>query len=401
MLYGTKPKNEHEAAALARALQLTDFKWTPVRDIPTLVGRDVGNGVLPAGVELKGFPYSSLERTDNFIGENVSIETFITNIPNPDSKLYSAPEGALGAPSVGIVCNGLVRYAFGMRERVSTKRWLTIPGMRMIKGPGEYTFEDIQLLDVLYAFCDERKHVALVTDILRDEDGVVREIELSHARRPVCLRERHTWESFGHRHKIFGICRYDRLSEIPLLDEDVDKLVWESDIKNIQPKITVNRGNKSNYLLGESVIISVFSDAPDTVDIISDGKIIESRAVVGRAVISVEPDRGYYTARLREDGSFTEFAVMQAQTSYEISGDEITVRANPMDPESKIFYMDFREATSKAYATYASLSKYETLTDTEKASGCITRKIPEDAGSFKVYYENKYGVWTHKMTKFR
>ena len=47
------------------------------------------------------------------------------------------------------------------------------------------------------------------------------------------------------------------------------------------------------------------------------------------------------------------------------------------------------------------LAKYEVLTEEEKARGVITRKIPEDAGSFKVYYKNAYGVWTHPLTKIR
>lgn len=400
MLYGTKPSSAQEAAAIARARHLTDFKWTPVRDVATYT-RQEGNTVLPMGEELTGFPYSSLERTDNFITENVSIETFLTNIPNPDSKLYSAPEGALGAPSLGIVCNGLVRYAFGIKERVSTKRWLTIPGMRMVKAPGEYTFEDLRLLDVLYAFCEERKHVALVTDILRDENGVIREIEVSHAKRPLCVRMRFTWEEYARWHRIFGICRYDKLNDIPLLDENDDNLVWRSGLGKIRPKITVNLGNKSNYRVGECVIISVFSDTPDVVDIISDGKVIKSYPVAGRATVPIEPGRGYYTARLREAGDRVEFAVMQARTSYEISGDEITVRADPMDTSSRILYMDFREATPHATPNVASLSKYELLTDEEISSGVITRKIPEDAASFKVYYENEYGIWTHQMTLFR
>ena len=47
----------------------------------------------------------------------------------------------------------------------------------------------------------------------------------------------------------------------------------------------------------------------------------------------------------------------------------------------------------------APLAKIEELSDEEKKTGVITRDIPEDAGNFKIYFENKYGVWTHTMIR--
>ena len=48
-------------------------------------------------------------------------------------------------------------------------------------------------------------------------------------------------------------------------------------------------------------------------------------------------------------------------------------------------------------STAAKLSTILYLTDEEKSSGHYERKIPDDALYFKVYYENKYGIWTHTM----
>lgn len=47
----------------------------------------------------------------------------------------------------------------------------------------------------------------------------------------------------------------------------------------------------------------------------------------------------------------------------------------------------------------SALAKLEELTDDEKAKGIFSRKIPDDAANFKVYFENKYGIWTHTMIK--
>ena len=85
-LIRTLPDTSAKAAVIARSKQLTDFKWTPLRDVPTYL-RNVGNTVLPAGVEVTGFPYSSTELTDKFLCENVSFESFLTAVSNPDSLI--------------------------------------------------------------------------------------------------------------------------------------------------------------------------------------------------------------------------------------------------------------------------------------------------------------------------
>ena len=74
------PDTRAKKAIIARSRQLTDFKWTPIRDVPTYL-RNVGNTVLPAGIEVTGFPYSSTELTDKFFTENVSFESFLSAIP--------------------------------------------------------------------------------------------------------------------------------------------------------------------------------------------------------------------------------------------------------------------------------------------------------------------------------
>lgn len=61
-----EPTSLAQKAALSRARQLTDFKWTPIRDVPTF-HRVEGQTVLKMGEEVTGFPYSSTERTDKFL----------------------------------------------------------------------------------------------------------------------------------------------------------------------------------------------------------------------------------------------------------------------------------------------------------------------------------------------
>ena len=57
----TKPATKAEEIVLARARMLTDFRWTPLRDIPTYTIQG-GHAIIPAGKEVTGFPYSYQSR---------------------------------------------------------------------------------------------------------------------------------------------------------------------------------------------------------------------------------------------------------------------------------------------------------------------------------------------------
>ncbi|MBR5868856.1 MAG: hypothetical protein IKZ21_05370, partial [Clostridia bacterium] len=107
------------------------------------------------------------------------------------------------------------------------------------------------------------------------------------------------------------------------------------------------------------------------------------------------PQSGYYVASLRHGGESVEFAVNRAKIRHSLQEGAITVLADPQDPESRLHYLDFRMAGERV----AALAKYEELTDEEKETGKISRPVPVDGENFKVYFENRYGVWTHPMTK--
>ena len=177
MLISTNPDTRGKEAVLYRARQITDCRWTPVRDLPsfhTMTGRIL----LPAGVERLGLLYSGSEPVDKFFFENVSFETFFTALANPDSVLYTKDLNGHNNSWAyyGMVCNGMARYALNIRRRFSTKRWDLVPGMHKIHDAGTYTAEDIQICDVLHAHCKGASHVAMITDVLRDEEGVIQQI---------------------------------------------------------------------------------------------------------------------------------------------------------------------------------------------------------------------------------
>ena len=410
MLTGTKPDSKGKEAALYRSRQLTEFRWTPVGDIPVYT-KATGKTKLPAGQPQLGMLYSSPEPTDKFIFENISFETFLSVLANPDSALYNKDlNGSNNSWAYfGLVCNGLARYAFNIRRRFSTKRWPTVPGMRKIADDGAYTAEQIELCDVLYAHGKGRSHVAMVTDILRDETGEIRQIEVSEAVRPVCERKQYDLEVFFEKYKLFALWRYDFVDEVPMPDPKED-LCLKQGVPGL-PVIAVDYGNKSNYRTYEDVVISAFTEGENEIQICRDGEMVETLVISGRGNVTRRFDRGYYTAKHVGTGESVEFCVAEPKIRHQVDDGKLTVWVDSCDAGSKILYMDFREKSSRGISyvmstkdqkvcystTCAALAKLEELTDEEKETGVFTREIPEDAVNFKIYFENKYGIWTHTM----
>lgn len=399
-------------AALYRARQLTEFEWTPLGDIPIYM-KQVGKTKLPAGELVKGVIYSSLEPTDKFVCENISFETFSTIVNNPDSALYCKDIGGHGNSWAyfGLVCNGLVRYALNIRRRYSTKRWLDVPGMRMIYEAEQYTVDQLEICDILYAFGKGRNHVAFITDLIYDANGKVEGIEVSEAIRPSCARRLFAPEAFYEAYKLFGICRYDYIDSVPEPDAHDDQFIVGR-LASELPDIALDYGNKTNYRTCEDVVISAFQEGGNEIEIYKNGELHEKICIAGRGKVTRKFERGYYCVKLVNAGSVLEFCVTEPEISHSVQDGMLTIHSSACDCESRILYMEFREKAKEgggldyqqAAVTYynpccSSLSKVEELTEEEKESGTFTRKIPHDAANFKVYFENKYGIWTHTMIK--
>ena len=261
MLISTRPDTRGKRAVLARLRQLTEFRWTPLLDVPTYANK-TGRTFHPAGKIVQGMPYSSTEPTDKFITENISFESLLTAIANPDSALYQKDlEGRNGSSTYfGIVCNGVARYALNIRRRYSTKRWTDVPGMRKIYDYGKYTVDQMDVCDILLAYGEGRNHVALITDLLRDETGKVAMVEVSEAVRTSCRRSVFTPEEYYEKFHLFALYRYDFIEDVPDNDPAIDELLFESGLDKKLPNIALDYGNKSNYSVKEDVIISVFPE---------------------------------------------------------------------------------------------------------------------------------------------
>lgn len=403
-LFSTLPDTEGKKAVIRRARQLTEFHWTALGEIPTFM-TNTGKTAFVRGERYKGVIYSSTEATDKFICENISLESFASAIKNPDSVIYTKDIGGHGNSWAyfGVVCNGLVRYALNIRRRFSTAKWLNVPGMKLVFNSGAYSADDLQLCDVLWAYGVGANHVALVTDLLRDKDGAVQKIEISEATRPRCMRRVFTVDEYFEKYKVYSICRYDYVDSVPMPEDGSDEIMLGDAVS--VGAVAVDMGNKSNYRTSEEVGISVFPHEDNEIEIYRDGNPVSRLTLPGRCKISKRFERGYYTVKHVKTGDEVEFCVYEPDISLDVKDGVVTVKADSCDKNSAISHMDFRvkdggltyeNPPQKYYNRVAmSLNTMVELTDEEKKTGIITRKIPEGAGSIKVTFENKYGMWTH------
>ena len=384
-----EPQNQYQAWAIARAKLLTDITFTPLKDIPKL-----GGGVFEAGKEVRGVPYSSVETNDKFVGDNVLMETFMSALANPDSVLYTKDirQANKGAAYYGTVCNSLVRFALGMPTRCHTVAFREIPGMNEIALYQEYTVDDLQLCDVL----QYPGHVALVTGILRDETGKIVKVEISESTTPTCKRRLWTVEEFYETWTWkYSILRYEHLDQMPPFDESDTKLVFESGLDKKSPMIAVDYGNKANYLAGEETVISSFAEGKNTVQIIRDDVLIEEIQVNGYEKLTRTLEKGYYVVKLKDTEHFTEFCVCQPEVSHTIEDGIISIHAQSGDPDSKLIGMDYRGFGVNVSA----IVQLVQLSEEELATGNIVQKYPTTAGTYKIYFKNKYGTWVTPLLR--
>jgi hypothetical protein len=266
--------------------------------------------------------------------------------------------------------------------------------MNQIAAKESYKVEDLKLCDILHAYNDGRNHVAMITDIIKDEHGEVQGVEVSEGVAPSCKREIFTPEVYYEKYRPFGLWRYEFLEDIPVFDERVVE-VLQSGVDKITPKITVDGGNRCNYTEDEEIIVSVFEEQPDVVEIVCDGQVVQKYPTNGRCFFYCKLKRGYYEARLGNSGEKVMFCVTKPEILHEVCGDTITLHVDPKDEQSKLLYLDFRLPGD----TVSGIVSYEILTDEEKSTGEIVRKIPKGAENFKIHFENPYGSWSHRMLK--
>ena len=299
------PSSQGVKNGLKRAKRLVEASFTPVKRFPIVTNCNHADGsrtyvenYAPAWLPQKGMPYSSVRRVEKYIGYNVSFETFYSALANPDSVVYTRPITGT-AQNVhnhyGIVCSCFVSEVLDLPYRTPCIRFPELPDVEEVAAE---PLENLRLLDIVL---NVKRHVAVITDIERDERGAVRFITVSESVLPNCRAVRFTpgefrgyW--FGNGFRIFRYGGTDRITYTP---DPVLPLAEDGPL----PEATINRalmtdyGNKANYRLGEQVRITVFDAGFDRV-LVEAPNGTASLLPVSEGRCALQPERpGFYSVR--------------------------------------------------------------------------------------------------------
>lgn len=409
MLVHDIPSSEGVRNGLKRAKRLVGAAYTPVRNLPT-VEFSVADGkrtyhdmISPAFLPLKGLPYSSVRRVEKYIGYNVSFETFLSALSNPDSVVYTKPIEGTGQNvhcHYGIVCSCFVSEVLDLPYRTPCLRIPLIPGVTKVDTGA---FENLRLLDVVLHV---KKHSAIITDIERDENGKVQFITVSESVMPFCRAVRYTREEFTHYwfDQEYGIYRYDGVDRITYEPDPFLPIPEDGPVEKpfINRTLMTDYGNKANYRLDETVEFSVFDPKFDRVSVKKpDGTTDEISVQDGKAVYA-PASAGFYEAYAvsgNEKSAPVEFAVtdLRIMTNKEAyrPGEEILVRYENSADDALLAWQFNRCASDRGCGGGFFTDK--------PSYGKIALQVPEVEEDVELYLmaRNRYGVYTSKRMKIK
>lgn len=246
------------ALAVKKARQMTDLKFIPLSPI------DYNIGTYEAGKEYTGLIYSSVKELGTYVGTDVSFHTFMTAINNPHSLLYTEKideypyYGVNCRAYYGTVCSNLVSYALGLYPPYSGVDFTASSLMNNIHN---CPIDSIHVADILW----RPSHVALITDIDYNNDGSVNSVEISEAVQSGSRRRWYSRDSFsnvlnvGYDHVIRYLKLYRNQDYIPqpqfvsVFDEISVPFLYNE-------TLSIDKGDQSNYLIGESVVINLLKN---------------------------------------------------------------------------------------------------------------------------------------------
>lgn len=403
LLYHDVPSSKGVENALRRARQMLEVSYTPVGSLPIsqkLLTEDGGKMYIedhaPAWFPLKGMIYSSVRRVEKYVGFNVSLETFLTAVSNPNSVVYTQPIRGTGQNVhnyYGIVCSCFASYVLDLPYRTPCARLPRVEGMTEIDPS---PLENLRLCDLVL---NVKKHVAVITGIERDVAGRVHAVTVSESVMPRCRTTRFTPEEFrgywlADGYRIYRYAGLDRVSYTPdpFVPLEGDET---SGTPRINPVLMPDFGNKANYRLGnEAVTLSVFDPECGTVIIVDpDGEESACPVYNGRAVI-VPQKAGFFSARCAagEESACVRWCVtdfrLEADKAAYTPGESIRLKFFNAAPDSLVAWQFNSVSDDRGRG-----GGY--LTETE-AGGELALCAPDAFGRYELYLiaRNAFGAYS-------
>ncbi|MBQ7566454.1 MAG: hypothetical protein IJT18_04980 [Oscillospiraceae bacterium] len=397
-----KPTSQGMENALKRAAQLRDLRWTPVRQFPcTYLLRALGaekqtayNGWHEPYRAHYGIPYSGSRVQEKFVGYNVSIDTFMTALQNPNSVLYTEPQFKRGScmnSYYGTVCSVFTGYALCVPYRVPCREWPELPYIERVdyRSP-----DDLQLCDLLITHT--AGHIVMVTDIARDESGRVREITVSEETPPSCLSLPYTPEAFTgywidnpfcrctvYRCTDFSRVTYKPNPYIPLPGDP------ELPVLHPDPTFLPDLGDRFNCEVGEKVSFTVLKGERKEISVTEpDGATVTLPVQSGRAAFR-PLKTGFYRAVCDGAGE---------PVSWYVTGMTLEQERNVFAPDETIRARVHNPNGDPVFAYNISTEEFDSVKNgvfAEKITDGVLEFPALKPGSYRIFVvaKNEYGCY--------
>lgn len=402
-LYHDTPASKGVENALKRAQQMLKIRYMPVKPFPACEKIMDAQGkksfvstYSPAYFPAEGMVYSSARRGEKYLGYNISLETFVTALSNPNSVVYTRPIEGTGQNVhcwYGIVCSCFASYVHELHYRTSCAYWPSLEGITEVDTT---KLENLRLGDLVL---DVTRHIAVITDIERDVEGVVYYISVSESVMPFCRTTRFTPEEFrgywlGGGYRVYRNANIDSITYTP---NPFVPLAGDPPMSapEINRTLMTDFGNKANYIRGEEAVeLSVFDDTFDTV-IVTDPDGEEAFYTVAGGKVIVKPEKiGHYSACCSGSG------VHSPSVEWCVTGLTASVDKNiyTVDEEVKVHFNNPAKDRIVAY-------QYERYSDERGPGGYLnvtaeygdlTIPAPTKDGKYWLYLiaRNPYGDYT-------
>ena len=317
------PESEGMKNALCRARQLAELRWTPVRPFPTIVssgvpGTDASRVFAAAWRPRTGANYSAARFDEKYLGFNVSLDTYMTAMANPDSVLYTRNlhgRHRLCAAYYGTVCSQFVSYVMDLPFHIDCQQWPFLDGIEIIDPT---PLENLRLCDILN---ERTRHTAVITGITRDAEGTVADITVTESTLPgirtttFLPREFvNYWLNNG-----YEVLRYHKVHQVTYTPSPWVHLEGDLELECPTPNAVLmpDYGDKANYLLGETVTLSVFDPVYTAVEICCRGEKTVLPVENGKVLLTPEKIGYYQAAAVGEDKRSVpvEFCIVDAAVS--------------------------------------------------------------------------------------
>jgi len=362
-----------------RASQIAEIRWTPKAEVPTQ------GGVYAEGKEVVGLPYSSVKEKEKFLGQYVSLYTFMTAVANPKSVLYTENvllppyHGTNCSTYYGTVCSMAVNYVLGLPYPYTTHNYKNLDCFSLVKPPAVETLRSGDLL------LQDKKHVVMVLDIT-EKDGVVEKVSILESSGGSGTRIRaYTVPQLMDRWKRDGweILRYKHLEELSgCTSMSYNDYPYNS---RFNSPLCCSLGDRACYREGEAVVLNNL-DGREHRFVLKKGADIVSDVTTSDADYCFSSlDPGIYTVDF-PNISLTDpsFEVLETAVSAQVVGDDIEVSFSSSNGKPIAVVISNINGAHKAVVA---------LTDLDREVGRKMIVKPSYTGQLyaKVIFEGKYG----------